>query len=274
MSVLVGLTVQTFGTSAPPATVILQGQSRTMSEVFPHLFSIFLVLGTLVGIVVLSYMVYVAVRYRADGETDELKDSPQLGELPEGGGDGRKLAVSLTLSAIIVIALISYAWFLLMGVEGGPPEVSGEPNSDKPLSVTVVGEQFAWKYIYPNGNSSYTLRVPDDRPIELTITSSDVMHTYGIPKYDLKTDAIPAQNTTTWFNPDETETVEANCYELCGTGHSEMTSEVIIMDGAEFDRWYAQTTSDATPTPNESTTEGAHAMDHPQSRLAHNHVLV
>ncbi len=274
MSVLVGLTVQTFGIGASPAPVILQGQSRTMDEVFPHLFSIFLILGTLVGIVVLSYMVYVGVRYRSDGTTDERADSPQLGELPEGGGDGRKLAVSLTLSAIIVIALISYAWFLLLGVEGGPPEVSGEPSTDEPLSVTVVGEQFSWKYIYPNGNTAYTLRVPNDRPVALTVTSSDVMHTYGIPEYDLKTDAIPAQNTTIWFNPNETGTVEAHCYELCGTGHSEMTSEVIIMDGAAFDGWYAQSTSDATPTPNESTDKVAYAIDRPQSELADNYVLV
>nr|WP_282190210.1 cytochrome c oxidase subunit II [Halocatena salina] len=218
--------------------VVLQTNGRTINDIFSTLFGVFLILGTVVGIVVISYMVYNAYKYRErDGHEEPMADPLQLGELPQGGGDGKKLAISLTISAIIVVALIGWAYVLLVDVEAGP-----SPSAD-PLEVEVEGIQFAWQYEYPNGHTTNTLRVPEDRAVTLTVTSGDVFHTFGIPAFDLKADAIPGQTTQRWFRPNETGTYQAQCFELCGSGHSVMESDVIVMEPTEFEQWYAETGS-------------------------------
>ncbi|WP_233738089.1 cytochrome c oxidase subunit II [Halocatena pleomorpha] len=211
-----------------------------MNDVFSMLFGVFLILGTAVGAVVISYMVYNAYKYRdREGRDGTMTDPLQLGELPQGGGDGKKLAISLAISAIIVIALIGWAYVLLVDVE------AGAPASENPIEIKVEGIQFSWQYEYPNGHTTSTLRVPEDRPVTLTVTSGDVFHTFGIPAFDLKADAIPGQTTQRWFRPNETGTYRAQCFELCGSGHSVMESDVIVMEPNEYEQWYANTGADA-----------------------------
>lgn len=229
--------------------IILQMNGRTMNDVFSMLFVVFLILGTAVGIVVIAYMVYNAYKYRETADrTDTGTDPPQLGELPRGSGGGAKLAISLTISALIVIGLIGWAYVVLVDVE------SGVPASEEPLEVQVEGIQFSWQYEYPNGHTTNTLRVPEDRAVRLAITSGDVFHSFAIPEYELKADAIPGQTIDTWFRPNKTGTYKAQCFELCGSGHSVMDSDVIVMKPNEFDQWYAQTESETNASAADNAT--------------------
>lgn len=210
----------------------------TRQAVFEQIYLVFLVLGTLVGIVVIGYMLYTGYKYRDDGSADSAEgvDRPRLGELPEGGGGGRKLFLSLSLSAIIVISLIVWTYGTLLYVENEPTA------AENALDVEVIGFQFGWEFVYPNGNTSETLRVPRGRTVALTVTSRDVFHNFGVNAFRFKTDAIPGQTTRTWFRADETGTYEAQCFELCGAGHSEMNADVVVMEPAAYQRWYANTT--------------------------------
>ena len=210
----------------------------TRVQVFQQIFDVFLVLGTLVGVVVVGYMLYNAYKYRADADVKRGTESnpPTLGELPTGSGGGGKLFVSFTLSAIIVISLIAWTYGALAFVED-------PPTPEDTVEVEVVGYQFGWKFIYPNGYQDSTLRVPVDTNVKLSITSEDVFHNIGIPELRVKSDAIPGQTTDTWFVANETGTYMAQCYELCGVGHSYMTAEVKVMPKEEYESWYANTTA-------------------------------
>jgi cytochrome c oxidase subunit 2 len=219
----------------------------TRVEVFDTIYQAFLALGTLVGIVVISYMIYNAYKYR-DGASrgpDDDADRPQLGELPQGGGKGRKLFLSFALSAIVVSSLIVWTYGTLLYVEGKPTddiEQSGQPDAldhETPLVIRVEGFQFGWEYHYPNNHTQFTLKIPEDRTVQIVATSSDVWHNFGIPEYRIKTDAIPGQRTTTWFIAEETGTVQAICYELCGQGHSGMRTDVEVVTQEEFTEWYS-----------------------------------
>ncbi len=216
---------------------------RTPEELFGRIYDVFLLLGTAVGVVVVGYMLYTAYRYRRGADRSEVADAdrPRLGELPSGGGKGRKLFVSLFLSAIIVVSLIAWTYTSLLYVEAAPEE-----RTDS-LEVRVEGYQFGWEFVYPNGHRNATLRVPRGRTTELTVTSRDVFHNFGIPAFKTKADAIPGQTTNTWFVADETGTYRAQCYELCGTGHSYMYADVVVMEPEAFREWYANT-SESTPT--------------------------
>jgi len=229
------------------ATVALQSgivPRGTRVFVFRRIFNVFLGLGTLVGVVVVGYMLYNAVKYRDDGETDDDEDRPTLGELPEGSGGGRKLFTSFALSMIIVVSLISWTYATLLFVESGPPD-------SEAIGVEVTGFQFGWTFTYPNGHETTgVLRVPVDRSIQLQVTSRDVWHHFGVPAFRVKSDAIPGQTATTWMKADETGTYTARCYELCGAGHSYMTARVVVMPQDEYRAWYADTGNESSNATN------------------------
>ena len=215
----------------------------TRTYVFRRIFTVFLVLGTLVGVVVIGYMVYNAYKYRdGAGRDDEGTDRPSLGELPSGGGGGKKLFTSFALSTVIVISLIAWTYGTLLYVESGPP-------SDESMTVDVEGYQFGWRFTYDNGyTSDGVLRVPRGEAVRLRVTSADVFHNFGIPELKVKTDAIPGETTDTWFTADERGNYTAQCYELCGAGHSYMTATVVVMEPDEFQKWYATTGNESTGT--------------------------
>jgi cytochrome c oxidase subunit 2 len=208
--------------------------------VFERIFEVFLGLGTVVGVVVIGYMLYNAYKYRDgdDGDaavgTESETERPRLGELPTGSGGGKKLFTSFFLSTIVVVSLIGWTYGTLLFVEEGP-------SAEESIVVEVEGFQFGWEFTYPNGHTTDTLRVPVDRPIRLRVTSRDVFHNFGIPAMKVKSDAIPGERTQTWFIAEETGTYTAQCYELCGAGHSYMTAPVVVMEPDEYEAWYAGT---------------------------------
>ena len=239
--------------SLPGDTAIAQ-LSRTQVDVFTELYLVFLPLGTIVGVVVIAYMLYNAYKYRstdtdAEGRYDveeEYGDGvvrPQLGELPTSGKGGKKLFLSFGISAVLVLGLIIYSYSLLLYVEN--------PDPEEEMEIQVEGFQFGWGYEYENGYStSNELIVPADEVVSLEITSRDVMHNYGIPGLRAKADAMPGQTTDTWFQADEPGEYEAICYELCGNGHSNMREDVLVLpaeefewsdDPDEFEQWYDET---------------------------------
>lgn len=224
--------------AAASTVTVLQtgGDVRTPAAEFETIFRVFLVLGTLVGVVVLVYMTYNAVKFRA-GRSDALDvdvDRPRLGEIPTGSGGGRKLFLSFGISAVIVLSLIAWTYSSLLYVEGGPP-------GDDALDVEVEGYQWGWAFTYPNGHTDSTLRVPEDRPVRLTLTSRDVFHNFGVPELRVKADVIPGRETDAWFVAEETGTHQIHCYELCGAGHSYMSADLVVMEPDAYEEWYAGT---------------------------------
>lgn len=226
--------------------------SRTQVDVFSNLYLVFLGLGTVVGVIVISYTLYNAYKYRAEADDVEGKYDveskpdedgiarPQVGEVPtgQGKGGGKKLFMSFGLSAILVLGLVTYSYSLLLFVESTPQE------QEDSLEIEVTGVQFGWVYEYPNGHvqgQGEPLRVPSDQTVVLNVTSGDVWHNYGISGLRAKADAIPGKHTSTWFHAEETGEYEAVCYELCGSGHSTMNGQVEVMDPDEFEEWYENT---------------------------------
>jgi cytochrome c oxidase subunit 2 len=85
------------------------------------------------------------------------------------------------------------------------------------------------------------------------VTSRDVFHTIGSPPLRFKSDAIPGQYTDTWFVADETGEYSAQCFELCGAGHSFMEATVVVMDPAEYQDWYEGTSGNASSVASSSS---------------------
>ena len=230
--------------------------SDTQVDVFDQLYWAFLILGTIVGVVVISYILYNAYKYRTDEtqpegrydiDADAIEDDgvarPRLGEIPSQADtkSGTKLFLSFAISAIIVLALVIFAYWNLLYIEGTPQE------QEEALEVTVVAEQFFFEYEYPSGETfNEELVVPQDTVVNLTVTSchpgecdGDVMHNWGSPELRAKTDAIPGGYTNTWFQADEVGEYSAICYELCGSGHTSMRNddEIQVLEDEEWIDW-------------------------------------
>lgn len=233
----------------------VNAENPTRVDVFDEIFIVFLILGTLVGVVVISYMLYNARKYRDTGSADADDDfeAPQLGELPRGNeAGGKKLFLSFAISAIIVVSLIVWTYGMLLYVEERPDQ-QVEDN----FRVEVEGYQFGWQFTYPNGhvNQQGELRVPLGQMVTLEVTSRDVFHSFGAPELHVKADAMPGQEIETWFQPEQTGEYQVVCYELCGAAHSQMTGTIIVMENDEFNEWYANTEGE-NDTDAENGTEG------------------
>lgn len=207
---------------------------RSQASIFDEIFWVFLILGTIVGIVVIAYMLYNGWKYRASAADGEPEDPPTLGELPTGQGGGKKLFLSFGISAVIVIVLIVWTYSALVAVEAGPTE-----DVEETMEVDIVGQQFLWTFTYENGQSTTSqLVVPRGEVVELRTTSEDVWHTFGSTALRIKTDAIPGQTASTWFTAENRGAYLAECFELCGAGHSDMEATIYVLTQDEFDRWY------------------------------------
>lgn len=208
-------------------------QVQTRVDVFESIFLVFLGLGTLVGVVVIAYTLYNAYKYRDSGEPADDEDLPTVGELPTGGKGGKKLFLSFGLSAIIVISLVIWTYGMLLYVEDGPND-----DPEDAVEIDVEGWAFGWDFYYENGvETSGELVIPAGEPIWIEVTSTDVWHTFGIPDLRVKADAIPEERDETWFMADEPGEYTAECFELCGFGHSGMTADVVVMPPDEYETW-------------------------------------
>ena len=203
-------------------------------ETFTGLFNIFVILGLVVGIFVLGLMILLIVKYRDKIGSVDPDDAPELGKLPSERGKFKTIAVSLTLSTIILSVLV-------VGTFGALDTLSNPPEENA-MDIKVTAFQWGWEFEYPNGYSNTKeLRVPLGKAIRLTVESDDVFHNFGIIEYKIKIDAIPGRVNRIWFEATEPGIYRIQCFELCGIGHAFMKADLVAMEPQDFEEWYENT---------------------------------
>ena len=167
-----------------------------------------------------------------------------------------------------LFVVVPLALFLLWFAIGFPQFVRLSLPPADAMDVYVQGKKWMWKFAYPGGPSSIdTLRVPANRPVRLLITSRDVIHSLYVPALRLKMDALPGRYTQSWFEADRPGRYEIFCAEYCGTGHSAMLGELVVMPAAEFDDWLATqrrglaAAADSAPVAGEGIRPGSSLVD-------------
>jgi cytochrome c oxidase subunit 2 len=168
---------------------------------------------------------YSLFRWRSRGEP--VHDGPYLIA-------GKGIQIAWVASSSLLVTLL-YAWGLIFlnRADAAPP-----PGSHV-LNVDVAGEQWNWDFTYPqygNAQSPY-LEVPLNRPILFTVTSIDVTHSFSVPAWALKEDAVPGQFTYIRVTPNRLGTFDIRCYELCGMFHAYMQSQARVVPASAFARW-------------------------------------
>ena len=115
--------------------------------------------------------------------------------------------------------------------------VMASPPSEA-LNIYVVGKQWMWKVQHRTGQREINqLHVPVGRPVKLIMTSEDVIHNFSIPAMRVKSDVIPGRFVQIWFEPTRPGTYQIFCAEYCGTQHSGMTGQVVVMEATAYQTW-------------------------------------
>ena len=109
------------------------------------------------------------------------------------------------------------------------------------LKVYVVGKQWMWKVEYSGGQKEIdSLHVPVGQPVELVMTSEDVIHDFSVPAFRVKHDVLPGRYETLWFTATRRGRYHLFCTQLCGTGHADMIGWVTAMNPRDYQAWLSQ----------------------------------
>lgn len=133
---------------------------------------------------------------------------------------------------------------------GAPLEREGQAAD---MEVDVLGMQYAWIFTYPDtGIVDGELHVPVDADVKLNIAAQDVIHSFWVPQFRLKQDAIPGKSTELRFVPTKPGTYPVVCAELCGAYHGGMRTQVIVHTQEDFQDWLDQRIAQAEPNASET----------------------
>ena len=154
---------------------------------------------------------------------------PGVDHAPDAHGS---VALEGTWTAIpFVLAMIMFFWGASLYAKIRRPP-------DDALQVQVVGKQWMWKLQHLEGRREINeLHVPVGRPVQLTMTSEDVIHSFYVPAFRVKQDVLPGRYTTLWFQATKQGEYHLFCAEYCGTLHSGMIGRIVVMDPAEYEAW-------------------------------------
>jgi cytochrome c oxidase subunit II len=193
----------------------------TQADDIDLLTDVMIVLSAFVYSIVLVMLGYSIWRYRAK-PGDESDGEPIHGNT--------RLEIAWTvIPTVIVLFGAGYSWFILDEIEAR--------DADR-LQVDVTAQQFAWRFEYPEeGVTSTELHVPVDRQAEFNLKALDVIHSFWVPEWRVKKDAVPGQRNSVVATPDREGNFEIVCTELCGVGHATMRAPVVVESQEDFDRW-------------------------------------
>ncbi|MEA2625347.1 MAG: cytochrome c oxidase subunit [Candidatus Binatota bacterium] len=209
-------------------------QASTLAPAVDNLYFFLVALSAFFSILIAGLLIYFAVKFRRRPEHAIADEHGVVrgGQDPEHGAHGPALALEIAWTVIpLVIVLGIFFWsnrlFFLIS----------RPPADA-MEVFVVGKQWMWKVQHPEGQREINqLHVPVGRPVRLTMSSEDVIHSFFMPAFRVKMDVLPGRYTTAWFQATRPGTYPLYCAEYCGTLHSGMIGQIVVMHPDAYQAW-------------------------------------
>jgi cytochrome c oxidase subunit 2 len=187
---------------------------------------VFMTLVSLVGLVLVGLLVTgFSILYRRD-------KNPVATQI-----EGSTLLEATWTIIPLGLFLVMFVWGSILYFRIYTPP----PNA---MNIYVVGKQWMWKAEHPGGQHEInSLHVPIHQPIQITLISQDVFHSFSIPAFRVKREAIPGRYTTVWFEATQVGTYHLFCTQYCGTSHSAMIGDVTVLTADDYKKWLAESTS-------------------------------
>ncbi len=195
------------------------------SSVAPEVDALYLFLvgiSIFFGVLIAALVVGFAVRYRRRSEDEKT---------PHIHGSALLEIAWSAIPLAIVMAVFFWSAKIYFDINRAP---------QNPMEVYVVGKRWMWKLQHLTGQREINqLHVPVGVPVKLTLTSEDVIHSFFVPAFRIKKDAIPGRYTSLSFTATKPGRYHLFCAEYCGTQHSGMIGEIVVLEPHEFQEWLA-----------------------------------
>jgi cytochrome c oxidase subunit 2 len=201
---------------------------REASTIAPYADALyfFLLTITVIGLVLVATLVFgFSIRYRQSNHpvAEQVEGSTLL------EATWTIIPLALFLVVIVLGALLYFRIYT-------PPANS--------MNIYIVGKQWMWKAEHPGGQHEINaLHVPTGRPVQLTMISQDVFHSFSIPDFRVKREVIPGRYSTVWFEATTPGTYHLFCTQYCGTNHSQMIGEITVLSPEDYQKWTEGSTS-------------------------------
>jgi cytochrome c oxidase subunit II len=223
---LIGLVASIIGVAIALAIDWFPTPATTKAGEIDTLYDVLLIVSVPIFVLVMTTAIYSVVRFRA--RPGDMRDGAPI------HGNTRLEVIWVAVPTIIVSVLAAYAWIVLNDVE------AKQPNE---LHVRVIAQQFAWHFQYLDEQgkpTTNTLYLPEDKPVVFDVVTRDVLHSFWVPSFRLKTDTVPGLTTHIRVTPNKLGTYDIVCAELCGLGHSTMRQNAHVVSQQVFDAWMAK----------------------------------
>ena len=195
-------------------------RASTIAARVDALYFFLLAIAIFFGLLIAGLIVYYAVKFH--------RRSPDaVGARIHGG-----MVLEVTWTVVpLLITMVIFVW-------GASVYFAMAHPPDETLNIYVVGKQWMWKFQHLDGQREINeLHVPVGRAVKLITTSEDVIHDFFVPAFRVKADVLPGRYVTIWFQPTRPGRYQLFCAEYCGTRHSGMIGEVVVMEPNEYETW-------------------------------------
>lgn len=185
-------------------------------------------IATVIFILVEGLLLYAIIRFR--------RRRPEV--MPPKIHGSTPLEIAWTAAPALILLIVFVLMVRTMIATAAPP---AEPPVGA-IRVKVISHQWWWEFQYPELGiiTANELHVPVGQPVVFELTSADVIHSFWAPQLAGKTDNIPGQTNTMWFQADQAGIYGGRCAEFCGAQHANMLFQVIAEPAEQFARWVAQ----------------------------------
>lgn len=215
------------------------------------LYWVLLAVAAVLVIAVNAALIVLATGYRASRGREPRRLRSRGGALLAVGGGFGALAIGLFVLGVIYTDSASE-------VEASGPEglqasslrtaqrdLTLAPREAEPLKILTSGQQWLWRYEYPDGTFSYyELVVPVDTAVQIELDSTDVVHRWSVPGLGGKFDAVPGQAAGTWFKADTEGVYHGSSYQFSGASYAAMRTQVRVVSVPEYRAWLERQSSD------------------------------
>ncbi|MBX3011666.1 MAG: cytochrome c oxidase subunit II [Caldilineaceae bacterium] len=216
-----GLTLFLTGCGEAPAIFDAAGEAaRVINRLWWLLFG----LGSAVYVVVMGYLLWALHRRR---------QAAPINELATGGSTRTVVWGGIIIPAIILLIVYGFSVRTLW--------ILSARAADAQLVVEVIGHQWWWEVRYPEHGviTANEIHIPVGQPVQIKLSSADVIHSFWVPELHGKLDMIPGRTNTFWIEADEVGEFWGLCAEFCGTQHAKMLFLAIAIPPTEFSDWLA-----------------------------------
>jgi len=215
------------GVALTLVAVLFQWLPTSASEEFDRIQDIYW-LATWISVAIFSLVTAVVLfsvwKWRVPDDDDA--DGP-----PIHGHTGLEILWTAVPALLVIVIGVTSAVVLARNGQAG----------ERPLEVTAVGQQFAWKFEYADEEiTSGELVLPVGREARFTMRAVDVIHSFWVPEFGQKMDAVPGISTEILVTPKRTGEFVVVCTELCGLGHATMRAKARVVSEQEFEAWLAE----------------------------------